>query len=122
MCQIGRMFQNRIDINGYMEGVELNLSKKKFLTLIHENAFQIFIHNWHGKDVVILTLDISKNVFEKNNTIYPFNNNGDAFAIVNIQKKYQTGLIKGIITSREDLYPLSYLSKPEFILFDDIEK
>ncbi|WP_010243962.1 hypothetical protein [Acetivibrio cellulolyticus] len=114
-------YQNDLDINGYMEGVELNLSKKEFLTLINENAFQIFKCSWHSKDFIILTLDISKNVFHENNIIYPFCNEKDAFAIVKIEKKYKTGFIKGIITSREDLYPFSYLSKPEFILLDDVK-
>lgn len=78
-------YQNDLDIKGYMEGVELNLSKKEFLTLINENAFQIFKYNWHSKDFMILTLDISKNVFHENNIIYPFSNGKDAFAIVKIE-------------------------------------
>lgn len=36
-----------------------------------------------------------------------------------IEGQFQTGLIKGIISSREDLYLISYLCQPEFILWNN---
>ena len=117
--EFGEEYLNDLDANGYMEGIELNLSKDRLLTLIQDNSFQIFKHHWIGKDFIILTLDRIENVFDIDNIIYPFSNMRDAFAIVHIDERYQTGLIKGIISAREDLYPLSYLCKPDFILWDD---
>lgn len=117
--EFGEEYQNDLDENGYMEGIELNLSKHRFLNLIQESAFRIVKHKWHNEDVIILTLEKVESVFDINNIIYPFSNKKDAFAIVHIQGRYQTGLIKGIISSREDLYPVSYLCQPEFILWDN---
>jgi hypothetical protein len=117
--EFGEEYQNDLDENGYMEGIELNLSKHSFVALIQDGAFQIVKHKWLSKDFIILTLDKLGNVFDTNNIVYPFSDKKDAFAIVHIEEQYQTGLIKGIISSREDLYPISYLCKPEFILWDD---
>lgn len=114
----GEEYQNDLDESGYMVGIELNLSKDNFLDLIGHSAFQIYKFNWLNKDFIILTLDKSENVFNLNNKIYPFTDKKDAFAIVHIENKYHIGLIKGIISAREDIYPTEYLCKPDFILWD----
>lgn len=111
-------YQNDLNDNGYMVGIELDLSKESFLSLI-KHDIKIFKHKWLNKDFILLTLDNIENVLHLDNVIYPFTDREDAFAIVHIENKYRTGLIKGIISAREDLYPIEYLSKPEFILWDE---
>jgi hypothetical protein len=44
--EFGEEYQNDLDKNGYMKGIELNLSKHKFLTLIHDNSVQILSISW----------------------------------------------------------------------------
>ncbi len=112
-------YHNDLDENGYMIGIELNLSKEKFLRLIKNKSFQIYQLNWMKSNFILLTLDIFDNVFDSNNILYPFSERKDVFAIVQIEGKYNTGLIKGILSSRDDLYPIEYLRRPEFILWDN---
>jgi hypothetical protein len=113
-------YQNDLDSDGYMKGVELDLTKENFLTLIKDNAFKIFKHKWLDADFIVLTLDKAENIFNLNNIIYPFTKRKDAFVIVHIESKskYQIGLIRGIISARKDIYPIKYLSKPKFILME----
>jgi hypothetical protein len=112
-------YQNDLDPNGYMEGIELNLTKDRFFYLIKTCAFQLYTYTWHHREWTVLTLDQEHNVFYAENILYPFQAAKDAFAIVHIEPQYRTGLIKGIVSARPDLYPIDYWSKPEFVLWDE---
>ncbi|MFA4137019.1 MULTISPECIES: hypothetical protein [unclassified Brevibacillus] len=40
----------------------------------------------------------------------------DAFVIIEVMGEYQIGLVKALLTRRNDLYPVEYLLAPQFIL------
>lgn len=107
---------NDLDNEGYIIGVELDLRKKKFIELIVNKAFSIIRGNWKNKEVCVLTLDMIDKVFSADNIIYPLNKKRDTFVIVYIEPRYKIGLIKALITYRNDIYPIDYLKVPEFIL------
>jgi hypothetical protein len=107
---------NDLDNEGYIVGVELDLGKEKFIDLITNKAFKIIQGNWKNKDVCVLTLDLIDKVFSSYNIIYPLNKKRDSFVIVYIEPKYKIGLVKALITCRNDIYPIDYLKAPEFIL------
>jgi len=61
------------------------------------------------------------------NIVYPLTEKKDVYAIVQLcpdfyygedDNEYETkiGLIKGILSSRNDIYPIEYLSETQFIL------
>ncbi len=107
---------NDMDKDGYIIGIELNLRKEKFIELIANKAFRIFYGDWRGKVVSLLTLDLIDKVFSPDNIIYPLNSKRDAFIIVYMEPKYKVGLVKALITSRNDIYPIDYLKVPDFVI------
>lgn len=107
---------NDMDNDGYIIGIELNLRKEKFIKLIVDKAYKIICGNWRDKEISVLTLDLIDKVFSTDNIIYPLNRKRDAFVIAYIEPKYKIGLVKALITSRNDIYPIDYLKVPEFII------
>ena len=63
-----------------------------------------------------MTLDLIDKVFSPDNIIYPLNSKRDAFIIVYMEPKYKVGLVKALITSRNDIYPIDYLKVPDFVI------
>lgn len=107
---------NDLDDHGYICGVELTLRKEYFLDLIEQGAFTLFTTEWLGKSFRVVTLDRHEEVFAPTNLLYPCTHDLDVWLIVNRKEEYQIGLIKGLITSRDDLYPPDYLASPLFYL------
>lgn len=108
-------YMNDLDQNGYIIGVELSLPKDTFLDLITNGAYTIIQTEWKGLLCHIVTFDY-ENVFDSKNVIYPLSDKNDAYIIFEITGKDKTGLIKALITARDDLYPIDYLLNPQFIL------
>ncbi|TCT14864.1 hypothetical protein EDC18_10411 [Natranaerovirga pectinivora] len=113
---INMEYCNDMDNEGYITGIELNLEKEMFIELISNKAFKIVQGRWRSKDVCVLTLDLIDKVFSTDNIIYPLSKKRDAFAIVYVDPKYNEGLIKGLITTRNSIYSIDYLKAPDFIL------
>lgn len=103
---------------GYIKGIELNLTKEQFLNRIQHDAFEIFNICWRNKPSIIATVDTFENVFDTENIIYPMNAKMDTFLVLKIKMPYNQALIKALISSRYDLYPLDYLKTPKYILWE----
>jgi hypothetical protein len=123
--EIDAEFFNEFDKKGNLSGIELSLTKERLIYLVKNNAFNCYQFNWlplfaHNKfqnEYKLYTLDVEDEVFNPENIIYPFSNEKDSFAIVKVVKRYSNvGVIMGIITLREDIYPTEYMLKPLFIL------
>lgn len=109
-------YWNDLDNEGYMIGIELNLSEERLLTLVAHQAFKIYDTSWRNSDFKVLVLDAHYDVLNKNNIIYPLSAAKDAFVIVSIDVLTKVGKIMALISARDDLYPADYLQKPLFIL------
>ncbi|MGC5327675.1 hypothetical protein [Brevibacillus sp. SYSU BS000544] len=51
---------NDLDGEGYMNGIELSLSKEKFIDLISNGAFKVYNTEWKGQLFNIATFDVHK--------------------------------------------------------------
>ena len=111
---------NDLDDQGYMKGVELNISKEVFLRRIQKREYKIYKIYWRNLIFLLVTLDEYKEVFNPLNRIYPLTKQEDVFVIVRIEPGcgYNMVFIKGLISSRNDLYPLDYLATPNFMLWE----
>jgi hypothetical protein len=81
----------------------------------------------------LITFDYADDVFKPENVIYKLTDVEDAFVIVQLvepeklgyqytdenDQKRPVALFKAIISARDDIYPLEYLMKPDFILRRD---
>ncbi|MFF0831277.1 hypothetical protein ACFYU8_31045 [Brevibacillus sp. NPDC003359] len=114
--EIDEEYQNDLDEQGYMTGIELNLSRDRLVHLLENKAFVVYRTEWKGKPFHLATLDIDHKVFDSSNVIYPLNEKQDAFVIIEVKGEYQIGLVKALLTRRDDLYPVEYLLAPQFIL------
>ena len=113
---IDQEYQNDRDENGYITGVELDMSESKFVNLIKSNAYRIYSTNWRDKDFHMVTFNTREVVFGLDNIIYPLTKDNDSFIVVKIERKYNIGLIEALMTYRYDIYPIDYLKKPQFFL------
>lgn len=101
----------------YFIGIELTLYKEKFINLIKEQAYRIYKFLWFDyKPFHLICLDKLENIFTTANILYPMNVNRDVYVVCHINE--EICYIKGIISARDDLYPLNYLLKPEFYLYE----
>lgn len=116
--EVDEEYYNDKDENGYVKGIELNLSKEVFINSIKQEVYKGYFINWGLKDFILVTLDLHENVFNFNNIIYPLSKNNDVFLIVKVEKKYRTALIKALISARDNLYPVDYLLYPNFVLWE----
>lgn len=114
--EIDEEYQNDLDEQGYMTGIELNLSKDKLVHLLENKAFAVYRTEWKAQPYHLVTLDMDHKVFDSGNVIYPLNEKQDAFVIIEVMGEYQIGLVKALLTRRNDLYPVEYLLAPQFIL------
>ncbi|OMD86496.1 hypothetical protein BSK67_28290 [Paenibacillus odorifer] len=80
----------------------------------------------------MITFDYLENVLHPENILYKLTDAEDAFVIVQLRKAEDLGirysndseiqpiaLFKGLLSSREDIYSLEYLIKPDFFLCRD---
>ncbi|WP_025028446.1 hypothetical protein [Caldalkalibacillus mannanilyticus] len=115
--EIDEEYCNDRDSEGYLIGIEMSLSKEQFLSSIHSEAFKCYSIEWRGQECKLYTMDRDEEVFQSGNKVYPLTLRNDAFVIVQVVEKYgNLGLIKGLITHREDIYPVEYMTDPQFIL------
>lgn len=112
----GEEYYNDLDENGYVSGIELNLTKERFIDFVKNQAFKVIQTEWKGLTYHLITFDYHHKVFESSNIIYPLSNKRDGYLIVEIRNKI--GFIKALLTSRDDLYPKEYLLTPQFILME----
>jgi len=109
-------YWNDLDSEGYMLGIELYLTEERLLPLVAHQAFKLYDIRWRNRDFRVLTLDAHHDVLNKNNIIYPLSTEKDAFVIVAIDPLSKVGKIMALISARDDLYPITYLQKPLFML------
>lgn len=111
-------YRNDLNEEGYITGIELTLWKSKFIELIKQEAYKIYRINWRSKDFDLVTFDLEKKVISSNNVIYSLTENQDVYVILDIEPKYKIAHVKGLLSSREDIYPVTYLAEPNFILWE----
>jgi hypothetical protein len=114
--ELDQEYCNDRDENGYLIGIELDLSESKFISHIKANSYRIYETTWRNKNFRMVTFENKDTVFDINNIIYPLTNENDAFIVVKIESRYKIGIITALITCREDLYPTEYLIEPQFML------
>lgn len=124
-------YGNDMDKNGYIIGIESDLTSQRLAELLNAQAFRVIDTHWKGRDYRLLTLDTADNVFNERNTLYRMSDLEDAFVIAGfgqpkIAMNEQNVVLesdnlpliefRGFLSSREDLYPLDFLLKPDFRL------
>ncbi|MGG1657816.1 hypothetical protein [Brevibacillus sp. NRS-1366] len=114
--EVDAEYCNDLDKDGYLIGIELNLTKDRLINLVVNRAFKIYKTKWQGLSFYISTYDYENKVFDSNNVIYPLSKKRDAFIIIEITGPYKVGLVKALITANDDVYPIDYLLDPQFIL------
>ncbi|NHN34679.1 hypothetical protein [Paenibacillus agricola] len=126
-------FGNDIDEHGYITGIELTLYHDRFIDLVKNQVFKVFKIEWRNREYHLVTFDYANEVFKKENVIYKLTDGEDAFVIVQLVEPEQLGyqytdendqkrpvaLFKGLISARDDIYPLEYLLKPQFFIRKD---
>lgn len=123
-ADVGKVFDieygNAIDEYGYITGIELSLDHIRFINLIKNQAFKLIRTTWRNKQFHIITLDHADNIFKPENIIYKLTDEEDAFVIVDLaDQHFPIAKFKALISSRDDIYPLEYLLKPEFIMVEN---
>lgn len=103
------------DKDGYIVGIELDISKEELIKGVKEKVYKIYIVDWQQQEHILLTLAEEDRVFVRNNIIYAANGNKDTYYFVSIVDNI--AYIKALLTSRLDLYQLDYLKEPDFILY-----
>lgn len=117
-------YGNDMDNDGYIIGIELNLTTEKFIDLIEERAYRVIDTRWRDKEFRIITFDHLEKVVNPTNIIYKLTDREDVFVIAELQPQSEKSdnselpevLFKALISARDDIYPLDYLLNPEFIL------
>jgi hypothetical protein len=126
-------YGNDIDDDGYIAGIELTLNHDRFIDLVRNEVFKVIRTEWRNREFHLITFDYADEVFKPENVIYKLTDEEDAFVIVQLvepeklgyqhtdenDQKRPVALFKGFISAREDIYPLEYLLKPQFLLRKD---
>ncbi|GIP30274.1 hypothetical protein J23TS9_54040 [Paenibacillus sp. J23TS9] len=119
------------DSSGYITGFEVGMSPVQFLTLIENQSYRLFESVWQNQTCHIFLLDEFDSVFSEFNAICRMNRKEDAYLIIQFVQPETLGvtfypsegkriaLIKGLISAKPELYPLSYLLQPDFELIKD---
>lgn len=115
---IDTQFGSDLDEDGYLEGIELTLPEERFIDLVNNQAFKVIQTDWREHAYRLITLDHMENVFNSNNVIYKLTDAEDALVIVHITSpdSFPIVLFKGFLSARDDLYPIEYLLKPQFVV------
>jgi hypothetical protein len=126
-------YGNDMDDEGYITGIELTLYHDRFIELVKNQVFKVLKVEWQNREYHLITFDYMDNVFKPENVIYKLTDEEDAFVIVQLvepeklgyqytdenDQKRPVALFKGLISARDDIYPLEYLLKPKFLLHKD---
>jgi uncharacterized protein YuzE len=117
--EIDQEFCNDLDKDSHIIGIELAFTKEKLISLVNSNSFNSYLIKWNENDYRFYTLDYEDEFFNCNNVIYPLTKEMDSYLVVKVEKRYSNvGIIKALITNREDKYPTDYMLKPLFILHE----
>jgi uncharacterized protein YuzE len=117
--EIDPEFCNDFDNDSHVKGIEFVFTKEKLISLVNSNSFNSYFIKLNGTDFRLYTLDTEAEAFNSNNVIYPLTKEMDSYLIVKVEKRSSNvGIIKGLMTSREDKYPTDYMLKPLFILHE----
>ncbi|TCP69252.1 hypothetical protein [Baia soyae] len=109
-------YQNDLDSEGYVTGIEISLRKECFLTLLQGNSFRCYSFTWNENPMRLFTFEEESIVFNSRNILYPLHWDYDSFLIVDIDPVSKIGHIRGLLTSNEERYPSLYLLQPLFFL------
>jgi hypothetical protein len=125
-------YGNDMDERGYITGIELNLYHERFIELIKNEAFKVIKTDWRDREYHLITFDCADEVFKTENVIYKLTDQEDAFVIIQLvepeklayqytdsKERHPIALFKALISARDDIYPLEYLLRAEFILQRD---
>jgi hypothetical protein len=126
-------YGNDIDDEGYIMGIELTLYHDRFIDLVKNQVFKVIRTEWRNREFHLITFDYADEVFKPENVIYKLTDEEDSFVIVQLvapdklgyhytdenDQKRPVALFKGLISARDDIYPLEYLLKPQFLLRKD---
>lgn len=130
-------YGNDMDENGYIIGIELEMQPSRLIELVNNQAFSVIDTRWKGKDFHLLTLDMPEKVFDEKNVLYRMSDIEDAFVIAALPQRTFTVIdpsghsrtqqdtiieFRGLLSAREDLYPLKFLLKPDFFLKLNVPK
>ncbi|MEI7027993.1 hypothetical protein [Paenibacillus sp. y28] len=127
-------YANDMDKHGYLTGIELNLHPERFIDLVKNQAFQLIQTEWRNREFHVMTLDQMDNVLNPENVIYKLTDEEDAFVIIRLEEPAKLGnhytngenkrvpiaSFKALISARDDIYPLEYLLKPDFVMRKDM--
>ncbi len=131
--EVNKSFQTEYGIDfdeqGYINGIELSLNPPTFIALINKLAFEVVSTQWKETTFHLITFDLIELVLSNNNRLYKLTEAADTYAIVALVEPESLGitystdephlpiaLIKGIVTSRNDIYNLEYLCQPDFVI------
>lgn len=107
-------YENDLDQEEYLIGIELSLHQERFLTLLQQDAFRCYSLTWNETRMHLYTFEEDDAVFYSRNILYPLHWDHDTYIIVYTDPKDRVGYIRGLLTSNEDRYPSSYLLHPLF--------
>lgn len=128
-------YGNDMDEHGYLTGIELNLSSERFIDLVSQQTIQIIKTSWREKALHLIAFDQMESVLQPYNHIYKLTDAEDTYVIVYLEKPENLGIVtfddkpqlpialfKAFLTTRDDIYPLEYLLKPDFVMIESSDE
>ncbi|OWA34044.1 hypothetical protein B9G55_17070 [Saccharibacillus sp. O16] len=124
-------YGNDMDQNGYITGIELDLSAERLIELLNQQAFRLLDLHWRDRSFRLLTLDHEDQVFQERNVLYRMSDEEDVFVIAHVPKpkpfdptqpfgdpadSLPTIRFLGLLSARDDLYPPEFLLQPDIYL------
>ncbi len=127
-------YGNDMDEQGYINGIELTLNHERFIDLVKNQAIKVIRTEWRNKEFHLVTFDHADNVFKPENVIFKLTDEEDAFVIVQLLEPEKLGyqytneadqkrpiaLFEALISAKNDIYPLEYMMKPQFVMRKDM--
>ncbi|ADQ14610.1 hypothetical protein [Halanaerobium hydrogeniformans] len=105
-------FQNDLDENGYMKGIELKLTSKKLKEIV--DNLEISTFEFANSQFYYIPLARKDEIFSDKNFIYPFSKAEDAYVILSISKQSRYEINKD--GGKTNVYAVAYIKA---IMFTD---
>ncbi|WP_128100360.1 hypothetical protein [Paenibacillus sp. DCT19] len=114
-----------VDKKGYITKFEHTFPLERYIDLVQTQSYQVIRTNWRGRTFHVMTYAYAEEVRNPNNVIYRCTNEEDVFVVGEIVpysttsstgQRYGMLHFRALISARDDLYPLSYMCKPDFDL------
>jgi len=101
-------FQNDLDNNLYIKGIEFDMNSEKFNNMI--DNYQIKSFKIEDNQYYCISFAAEKEIFKPENHIYAFSKKQDAFAIFNLkeQTSYKIAFFKALIFKEDSPYNIEY--------------